>query len=68
VILNAEKDRQGMTQEHLARTVGISQPQVSQVLRGLKPMTMTEMFTMCKALGLIASAVVEQAERETRTR
>jgi len=57
-----------MTQERLAGVVGVSQSQVSRVLKGLKPMTMTEMFRMCKALGLVASDVVEQAERETRSR
>jgi antitoxin component HigA of HigAB toxin-antitoxin module len=68
LILAAEKRRQGMTQETLARMVGVSQSQVSRVLGGHKPMTMGEMFRMCKALGLVASDVVEQADRETRAR
>lgn len=65
LILATEMQRQGMTQETLAGMVGISQSQVSRVLKGLKPMTMSEMLSMCGALGLVASHVVRQAERET---
>jgi len=65
LILTAEMQRQGMTQETLAGIVGISQSQVSRILKGLKPMTMSEMLSMCGALGLVASHVVRQAERET---
>ena len=68
LILDAEKHRQEMTQGQLASAVGISQPQVSHALRGLKPMTMTEMFRMCTALGLDASDVVAQAQRQTLSR
>lgn len=63
-VLDAALERQGMTQTELGDAVGISQPQVSKILSGLKPMTMSEMLNMCKALGLVASEVLEQAEGE----
>ena len=63
-ILDVERGRQGMTQVALAAEAGISQSQVSRVLGGIKPVTLTEMLRMCEALGLVASAVVEQAERD----
>lgn len=65
-VLDAALERQGMTQTELGTAVGISQPQVSRILKGSRPMTMSEMLNMCKALGLVASEVLEQAERETR--
>ena len=63
-ILDAARERQGITQAELAATVGISQSQASRNLKGLKPMTMGEMMGMCRALGLVASEVLEQVERE----
>lgn len=63
-ILDVERGRQGITQVDLATEAGISQSQVSRVLGGIKPVTLTEMLRMCKALGLVASAVVKQAERD----
>jgi transcriptional regulator with XRE-family HTH domain len=65
-VLDAARERQGITQAELAAAVGISQSQVSNILAGRKPMTMSEMLDMCGALGLVASEVVRQAERETR--
>jgi len=64
-ILAAARKRQGMSQAELGAAVGISQSQVSNILAGLKPMSMSEMLDMCGALGLVASHVVRQAERET---
>lgn len=63
-ILNAARERQGITQAELGAAVGISQSQASRALAGLNPMTMSEMLGMCGALGLVASEVLEQAERE----
>jgi len=64
-ILAAAYKRQGMSQGELGAAVGISQSQVSNILAGLKPMSMSEMLNMCEALGLAPSDVMKQAERET---
>lgn len=62
LILDEERARQGMDQTVLAAKVGVSQSQISRMLDGTKPATITEFMKMCKALGLVASEVVKQAE------
>jgi DNA-binding Xre family transcriptional regulator len=65
-LLDVERERQGMSQTQLGEAVGISQSQVSRVLDGTKPATITEMLRMCAVLGVVASEIFEQAEREVR--
>lgn len=66
-ILREELSRQGMNQTYLASVAGISQGQVSKILAGVRPMTLTEFMRMCTGLGLRAADVVEQAMTRAHT-
>lgn len=60
-VLDGLRVEQAMTQADLARAVAISQPQVSRMLAGRKPITMTELRMMCEALGVRMSDVLRDA-------
>lgn len=62
-ILNRERLLQNIDQANLGAMVGISQSQISRMLDGTKPATLTEFMQICKALGLIASDVIREAEK-----
>ena len=61
-ILDRERQRQDVDQVALGQMVGISQSQISRMLDGSKPATLTEFMQICKALGLVASDVIKEAE------
>lgn len=56
----AAADVLGMTQSDLARAAGISQPQVSKLLAGKKPVTLTELLPLLGAVGLSLSEVADE--------
>lgn len=55
------RQAQGKSQTWLANMVGISQPQMSRILAGTRPMTLSETLRACDALGLTASEVLREA-------
>lgn len=57
--ISAAADARGMTQEGLARAAGISQPQVSRLLAGKKPVTLTELLPLLESVGLRLSEVAD---------
>ena len=63
-ILERERQRLNMDQVVLGAKVGISQTQISRILDGIKPVTLTEFMQICEALGLVASEVIREAERK----
>lgn len=60
-LIRTELDAQEQTIQWLADAVGLSRPQVSKVLHGLKPATLTEIELMCGALSMDLIAVIQQA-------
>lgn len=62
-LIRAELERQGQTIQWLADAVGLSRPQVSKVLSGQKPVTLTEIETMCAALGLDMLEVIRRSQQ-----
>lgn len=55
--IEAAADELGMTQARLAEAAGISQSQVSKLLAGRKPVTLTELIPLLGAVGLSLSEV-----------
>lgn len=55
-IATAADDR-GLSQSDLARAAGISQPQVSRLIAGKKPVTLTELLPLLDAVGLDLASV-----------
>lgn len=60
-LLSDELDAQGRSIQWLADAVGLSRPQVSRVLSGQKPVTLTEIEKMCEALGLSMLDVIRRS-------
>lgn len=50
----------GMSQEALASAVGVSQGQVSKILAGLRPASLSETLKMLEAVGLTLSDVADE--------
>lgn len=50
----------GMSQEALASAVGVSQGQVSKILAGLRPASLSETLKMVEAVGLTLSDVADE--------
>lgn len=50
----------GMSQEALASAVGVSQGQVSKLLAGLRPASLSETLKMVEAVGLTLSDVADE--------
>lgn len=65
-LIDEARAAQHVSQAALGARVGLSQTQVSRVLRGVKPMTLPEFLGLCSALGLSPSDVMAQAEARTR--
>lgn len=61
-LLDVARKAQGVSQTDLAERAGVSQSQLSKLLRGAKPMTLTEFLALCGALQLAPSAVMTHAE------
>ena len=59
--LDDERERRGLSQVALGARVGLSQPQLSKMLRGEKAVTVTELARLCDALGLRLSDLMRQA-------
>lgn len=60
-VLNHAKDRLDLNQDVLAAAVGISQSQVSRVLKGERPMTVPELLMLCEALGMSLEDLARRA-------
>lgn len=65
-LIRISMDSQGIKQDALAGLSGLSQPTISRILNKKKAMPVDELDMMCKALGLVTSALVKQAEDELR--
>lgn len=57
--ISAVADAKGMSQARLAEAAGISQSQVSKLLSGKKPVTLTELLPLLEAVGLRLSEVAD---------
>ena len=64
--LRATRERQGVSQEELARRVGSHQPQVSAWETGAKPIQVVQLAELLQALGLELrlGAAPSRSERE----
>lgn len=51
----------GLSQQALADVLGVDQGQVSRLLRGVRPMTLPEMLSICDLLGVSPSQVMHRA-------
>ena len=60
-VLANELDERGRSRQWLADQIGVSRPQVSKILDGLKPVTLSEVERMCVALGLDILDVIRRA-------
>lgn len=56
--------RAGLSQEELAYAAQIHRTYVSQIERGLKSPTLSVLFSIAAALGISASDMVQQIEKE----
>ena len=65
-ILRRERQRAGLTQEALAHAAGIDRTYVSMLENGKASPTLETLFRLCDAIGVSASAVVAELEREGR--
>lgn len=61
VVLREAIDRSDFSDAEIARRVEISKSQLSRILRGIKPLTMTEFDRICSALGLVPARVLRAA-------
>ena len=59
-IEKARRD-QGISQESLGAAIGVSQSQVSRILKGLRPASFTEVMRLCAAVGLDPAVVIAQS-------
>lgn len=59
--LRAFADEALLTQTELASRTGISQSQISKLLRAERHMTLAQLHALCGALGLSVTAVVSAA-------
>lgn len=55
-------DEQGRSRQWLADQIEVSRSQVSRILDGLKPVTLSEVERMCVALGLDILDVIRRAQ------
>lgn len=55
-------DSRGLSQEDLARSAGISQSQVSRLIAGKKPVTLTELLPLLDAVGLDLASVARDLD------
>lgn len=60
-LIDEARKSANMSQETLAEAMGVSQPLLSRMLAGLKPMTVTELIRACEALNLVPSDVLREA-------
>ena len=54
--------RYGVSQSQMAESVGISQSQLSKMVRGVKPITIDQLDAMCRSLGVDSWEVLREAE------
>lgn len=54
--------RYGITQQQMAEAVGVSQSQLSKMVRGTKPIDLDQLAAMCEALGTSPAVVLREAE------
>lgn len=54
--------RYGIKQSELAESIGVSQSQLSKMVRGMRPIDLDQLDGMCRALGADTFAVVKEAE------
>lgn len=59
--VRAWRAKRNMSQQQLARALGISQPQVSSRLRGATPITLDEIETFARIFGTTADAILAGA-------
>lgn len=64
-ILNSKIVRYDINQTELASAIGVSQSQLSKILRGTRPMDVDVFAGICEALDLNISEVVEEADSLT---
>jgi len=54
--------RYGVTQTQMAEAVGVSQSQLSKMIRGTRPIDLDQLTAMCEALDASPSKVLAEAE------
>lgn len=55
-------DARGLSQSDLAHAAGISQPQVSRLISGKKPVTLTELLPLLSAVGMSLAEVARDLD------
>ncbi len=61
--LRAVRMRQDMSQGALARALGVTQPNVSDIERGARLMTVQQLVKLCRALHITPDEVLGEAKR-----
>ncbi|MEG8035056.1 helix-turn-helix transcriptional regulator [Sphingomonas sp. LR61] len=54
--------RHGVKQSEMAESIGVSQSQLSKMVRGVRPIDIDQLDGMCRALGVDLSVVIKEAE------
>ncbi len=60
--LRALMARYGVSQSQMAESVGVSQSQLSKMVRGVKPITIDQLDAMCWSLGVDSWEILREAE------
>lgn len=60
-LLDEERVMQGFTQKRLAAAAGVSQSQLSKMLRAERHINLTQLERLCSALGLRLVEVIREA-------
>jgi len=67
-ILRAQMARRTLRQDHLAEAVGLSQSQMSGILKAKKLVDIEELDRICWAIGLKYRDVIAEADKATMSR
>jgi len=55
--------RHGVKQAEMAESIGVSQSQLSKMIRGVRPIDIDQLDGMCRALGVDLSGIIKDAEQ-----
>ncbi|RLP73660.1 XRE family transcriptional regulator [Mycetocola tolaasinivorans] len=61
-ILRGHMAQYGITQAELGEAIGVSQSQLSKLVRGVRPIELEQFVGMCESMGLDAGAILQEAE------
>jgi transcriptional regulator with XRE-family HTH domain len=62
--LRKAREEAGLTQEQLAHKSGVDRSYISELEHDEKNPTVNRLFTLCKAIGIRPSKLIERVERQ----